>query len=129
MINFLTLDDVLERHVVQIARYGGSAGVRDRGMLESALAQPEATFGGQFLHADLYEMAAAYLFHMVMNHPFIDGNKRTGTEADLLFLDINGLEDTASDEELVELTLSVALGQCGKKEIAQFFREHTRPIG
>jgi len=87
---FLTLDDVLESHAEQIAAYGGSDGIRDVGMLLSAVAQPESTFDGQFLHVDLFEMAAAYLFHIVQNHPFLDGNKRVGLEAALLFLEING---------------------------------------
>jgi death on curing protein len=88
---FLTLDDVLESHSEQIAAYGGRDGIRDLGLLESALAQPEAMFDGERLHADLFEMAAAYLLHLVMNHPFIDGNKRVGLEATLIFLEINGV--------------------------------------
>jgi len=83
---FLTLDDILESHQNQIETYGGSHGVRDIGLLESAIAQPEASFGGQYLHADIFEMAAAYLYHLVMNHPFVDGNKRVGLEASLIFL-------------------------------------------
>ena len=68
---FLTLDDIIESHQNQIDTYGGSHGIRDIGLLESAIAQPEASFGGQYLHADIFEMAAAYLFHLVMNHPFV----------------------------------------------------------
>src|SRR5437867_10279787 len=86
---FLSLDEILEIHKDQIARYGGMAGIRDLGLLQSALAQPQATFGSQFLHADLIEMAAAYLFHIVQNHPFIDGNKRVGAVAALVFLQLN----------------------------------------
>lgn len=85
MPNFLELDDILKFHQDQIARYGGSDGLRDRGDLESALAQPEVSFGGRMLHGDLFEMAAAYLFHIVMNHPFVDGNERVGTVAALGF--------------------------------------------
>jgi death on curing protein len=83
---FLSLDDILESHQNQIDTYGGGQGIRDIGLLESAIAQPEACFGGQFLHADVFEMAAAYLYHLVMNHPFVDGNKRVGLEAALIFL-------------------------------------------
>ncbi|HYQ81440.1 MAG TPA: Fic family protein, partial [Anaeromyxobacteraceae bacterium] len=72
---FLTLDEVLALHADQIGRYGGSPGLRDLGLLESALAAPRATFGGEHLHGSLPEMAAAYLFHLVRNHPFVDGNK------------------------------------------------------
>ncbi len=74
---FLTLAEVIEIHVDQIKRYGGRQGIRDFGLLESALAQPEASFGGEWLHRDVYEMAAAYAYHICQNHPFIDGNKRT----------------------------------------------------
>src|SRR6266702_1459663 len=95
---FLTTDQVLEIHSDQIARYGGMAGVRDLGLLQSALAQPQATFGGQLLHADLFEMAAAYLFHLVQNHPFVDGNKRVGAVAAIVFLLTNGQDISLSNE-------------------------------
>ncbi len=121
---FLTLDDILESHQNQIDTYGGSHGIRDIGLLESAIAQPEASFGGQYLHADLFEMAAAYLYHLVMNHPFVDGNKRVGLEASLIFLEINDENLSASDEELVDLVLKTTAGQVGKREIAEFFRSH-----
>lgn len=123
---FLTLDDILESHQNQINIYGGSHGIRDIGLLESAIAQPEACFGGQYLHADVFEMAATYLYHLVMNHPFVDGNKRVGLEASLIFLDINDVSLTASDEELVELVLKTIAGQVGKPQIAEFFRSHCK---
>ena len=75
---FLSVADVLGFHEDQLANYGGAPGVRDMGLLESAVAMPMAGFGDQYLHADLFEMAAAYLYHIVCNHPFVDGNKRTG---------------------------------------------------
>ena len=120
----LTLDDILESHQNQIETYGGSHGIRDIGLLESAIAQPEASFDGQYLHADIFEMAAAYLYHLVMNHPFVDGNKRVGLEAALIFLEINNENLSASDEELVDLVLKTTAGQVGKREIAEFFRSH-----
>lgn len=123
---FLSLDDILESHQNQIEIYGGGQGIRDIGLLESAIAQPEACFGGQFLHADLFEMAAAYLYHLVMNHPFVDGNKRVGLEAALIFLEVNDQRLNASDEELVDLVLKTTMGQVGKPEIAEFFRTHCR---
>ncbi len=83
----LSLAEVLEIHRDQIERYGGHAGLRDLGLLQSALAMPAARFGGRYLHGDLLEMAAAYLFHIEQNHPFIDGNKRTGTVAAIVFQD------------------------------------------
>ena len=122
---FLTLDEVLDIHRDQIQRYGGTPGIRDLGLLQSALAQPEAAFGGQFLHADLFEMAAAYLFHITQNHPFVDGNKRAGTATALVFLDMNDIEVNAPEDDLVQLVLDVAQGNAGKKEIADFFRLHS----
>ena len=121
---FLTLDDIIESHLNQIDTYGGSHGIRDIGLLESAIAQPEASFGGEYLHADIFEMAAAYVYHLVMNHPFVDGNKRVGLEAALLFFEINNENLKASDQELVDLVLKTTAGQVGKREIAEFFRSH-----
>jgi death-on-curing protein len=121
---FLTLDDILESHQNQIDTYGGSHGIRGIGLLESAIAQPEASFGGQYLHADIFEMAAAYVYHLVMNHPFVDGNKRVGLEAALIFLEMNNENLNASDEELVDLVLKMTAGQIGKRQIAEFFQSH-----
>jgi death-on-curing protein len=123
MPTFLSLDEALEIHRDQLDRYGGAAGIRDLGLLQSALAQPRATFGGQFLHADVFEMAAAYLFHIVQNHPFVDGNKRVGAVAAIVFLLTNDQDTTATPAELESLVLAVAQGQRTKLEIAQFFRE------
>ena len=121
---FLTLDDIIESHQNQIDTYGGSHGIRDIGLLESAIAQPEASFGGEYLHADNFEMAAAYVYHLVMNHPFVDGNKRVGLEAALIFFEINNENLNASDEQLVDLVLKTTAGQVEKPEIAEFFRSH-----
>lgn len=121
---FLTIDEILEIHTDQIARYGGMAGIRDLGLLQSALAQPQATFAGQFLHADLFEMAAAYLFHIVSNHPFLDGNNRVGAVAALVFLLLNDCDVKATNQELESLVLSAAQGQTEKGAIAQFLRDH-----
>lgn len=88
---FLTLAEIIEIHADQIRRYGGQAGLRDLALLESALAQPEASFAGEWLHGDHYAMAAAYAYHLCQNHPFIDGNKRTGLAAALVFLELNGI--------------------------------------
>lgn len=123
-IEFLTLDDVLVVHADQARRYGGEPNVRDQGLLESAIAQPQATFGGELLHAFPFEMAAAYLFHIVQNHPFVDGNKRTGAVAALLFLDLNGIEIDASPGALYDVVISVATGAADKQFVAEFFRSH-----
>ncbi|MEQ1885464.1 MAG: type II toxin-antitoxin system death-on-curing family toxin [Bryobacteraceae bacterium] len=124
---FLTLDEVLEIHQEQIERYGGSHGLRDAGALASAVATPQATFGGQLLHASIPAMAAAYLFHLCQNHPFIDGNKRAGANAAITFLLINGWEPTFEEEELVQLVLSVASGQLAKPELTAVFETKCQP--
>ena len=123
---FLTLDDVLEVHRDQIERYGGTLGVRDNGLLESALAAPQSGFGGHYLHADLFEMASAYLFHLVQNHPFLDGNKRVGAAAALTFLVMNGIETKIPNQALVQMVLSVAQGKMQKTAIADFFRQNAK---
>ena len=124
---FLDLDRVLRTHRSLIEAYGGSDGLRDAGLLYSAIAMPQASFGGQYLHQDLFEMAAAYLYHIVQNHPFLDGNKRTGAAAAIIFLAMNDIEIDADEDGLVALTLSVACGQSGKPEIAEFFRSRAHP--
>jgi death-on-curing protein len=119
---FLTLDEVLALHADQIDRYGGSIGIRDLGLLASAIGMPSSTFGGQFLHETLPEMAAAYLFHIAKNHPFVDGNKRTALATALGFLWMNDFEILATEDELTELVLGVACGQAGKPDVAIFFK-------
>jgi len=121
---FLNLSEVLRIHRDQIERYGGEPGIRDLGLLQSALAMPAAGFGGRFLHNDLFEMAAAYLFHITRNHPFVDGNKRTGAACALVFLELNDIEINASEDELVEIVTAVAEGRAEKEAIADFFRRH-----
>jgi death-on-curing protein len=123
---FLSLQDALLIHRHQIERYGGDPGVRDLGLLESAVAMPQAGFGGAYLHADLFEMAAAYLFHIAMNHPFVDGNKRAGTATALVFLEINGIEVNVGQDTLVKMVLDVAQGKAEKPAIAAFFRKRSR---
>jgi death-on-curing protein len=115
---FLDVEEVLELHATQLAELGGSDGVRDRGLLDSALAQPRATFGAAYVHEGLFAMAAAYLFHIASNHPFVDGNKRVGLLSALVFLDLNGISIVHPTDALYELTMGVAEGRLGKPEIA-----------
>jgi len=122
---FLDLAQVITIHRDQIERYGGRSGIRDLGLLEAAVAMPTATFDGDYLHRDLFEMAAAYLFHIVQDHPFVDGNKRTGTVAAVVFLALNGIEFDADEDALVDAVMSVASGRPGKAEVAEFFRTHS----
>ena len=102
---FLTLADVLEIHLYQLVHFGGTSGIRDLNLLKSAVAMPQMSFGDVMLHKDIYEMAAAYLFHLVENHPFLDGNKRTGAMAAIVFLDVNGIEFNATDEDFTEFRI------------------------
>jgi death-on-curing protein len=125
---FLELDDVLAIHSDQIAHYGGSDGVRDLGLLRSALATPQASFAGEFLHPTLHEMASAYLFHLVQNHAFIDANERIRLAATIAFLGMNDLWLESDLAELVELVLRVARGEIGKPEIAVFLKARCVPF-
>jgi len=121
---FLTLDEILTLHEDQIRRFGGSYGVRDVGLLESAMGSAAATFGGEFLHVSIFEMAAAYLYGICKNHPFVDGNKRTAVSAALVFLDMNGVEVAADENDFYDLVIAVAEGRVSKAEIAVFFQQH-----
>jgi len=124
---FISLSEVLEIHQDQVTRYGGAPGTRDMELLKSALGIPSATYGGRFLHTDIHEMAAAYLFHLVKDHPFIDGNKRVGAVTALVFLDLNGFVFYAPEDDFAEMVLAVARGELGKTDVAVFIRRFTRP--
>jgi death-on-curing protein len=124
---YLSLDEVLEIHQQQIERYGGSPGLRDLGALESAVATPQATFGGEFLHKSIPAIAAAYLFHLCQNHPFIDGNKRAGANAAVTFLLMNDWEPTFEQEELVEVVLAVASSGLSKQRLIELFESRCKP--
>src|SRR5205823_706365 len=108
----------------RIERYGGTLGIRDVRLLESALAMPQAQFSGQFLHGSVEEMAAACLFHIAQNHPFLDGNKRAALGAAIAFLGLNNFWLEAPDKQLQELVLRIAQGELTKAEIAVFLKAH-----
>lgn len=122
---FLALDEVLAIHADQIRRYGGQTGLRDLTLLQSALGMPETTFEGEFLHGTLFEMAAAYLFHVARNHPFVDGNKRTALMCGLVFLGLNGWRLEAESDALYELVDGVAAGSVDKPDVAVFLRQNS----
>jgi death-on-curing protein len=124
---FLGLDEVIAIHADQLERYGGLAGIRDIELLKSAIAMPRASFGGDYAHTDIFEMAAAYLFHIVRNHPFADGNKRTGAVSAIVFLLMNGIELLIDEDSLERVVLSAAEGKTSKEEIAGFFRDNSGP--
>lgn len=124
---FLTLDQVLALHKMQIEQFGGSPGVKDEGLLLSALGQPESGLGDQYFHKDLFEMAAAYLFHLVKNHAFNDGNKRIAALTAAVFLQVNGFTVIADEDEFEKLVLDAAQSLANKEQIAEFFRKNTKP--
>ena len=122
---FLTVRDVIALHEELIERYGGSSGIRDPHALQSAVNMPQTGWGDRYFHEDLYEMAAAYLFHLTQGHPFVDGNKRIGAAAADVFLSGNGLDLQVGQDEYKAVVLLVAQGQMDKKQLAQFFRERS----
>lgn len=124
-VQFLTLAEALEIHQDQIARYGGHTGTRDLNLLKSALAMPMATFGENFLHTDIFEMAAAYLFHIVKNHPFIDGNERVGAVTAIVFLALNGFNFDAPPGILSDFVTALAQDAHTKAETTVFLSEHS----
>lgn len=125
-IEFLTLAEIIEIHKNQISLYGGDDGIRDIGLLSSALAIPKSTFNEKFLHSDIYEMAAAYIFHLSQNHPFMDGNKRVALVSGLVFLDFNGIKIDDKKEELYKLMMKVANGNGDKTLIAKMLKRLSR---
>ena len=123
---FLSVDDVLYLHADTIKAEGGCGGIRDLALLESAVLMPQQQFGGEYLHPDLAAMAAAYLFHLARNQPFLDGNKRTAAMAAFVFLEANGSELTASEAEFEETVIQVASGTISKDDLTEWVRAHSR---
>lgn len=121
---FLTYEQIVLLHAGQINLFGGHHGVKDEHLVRSAIGQPESGFGDEYFHKDLYEMAAAYLFHLVKNHAFNDGNKRIAALASAVFLQINGLTVIADEDEFEKLVLDAAQSIVGKEKIAIFFRNN-----
>ncbi len=119
----LTVDIVQEVHAQAIAKFGGSEGVRELALLESAVAAPQAGFGGKSPYADLAEMAAAYLYYLCRNHPFVDGNKRAALGACIVFLRLNGTEPKADSPEWEELTLAVAADAIDRDQTTERLRK------
>jgi death-on-curing protein len=121
---FIEKDVAIAIHDYLIERFGGSLGIRDEGLLESALAQPQATFFGELLHPTIAEQAAAYLYHLAKNHAFVDGNKRVALGVSEAFLRLNGYNLNLSNQDLYELTLNVAVGELEKTELAEVLQAH-----
>ena len=121
--HFLSVEEVLIIHGEQIDAFGGLDGIRDTGLLESAVMTPQASFGGEYLHANIFEMAAAYAFHIAENQPFIDGNKRTALGAAMVFLGDNGFEFPPDDLSLYEAMISIANKEMDKYDLAAMLKD------
>lgn len=124
MINYISFEYVIEVHDHLIREYGGASGILNEGLLRSALEMPKTRFSGKDLHRTVFDKTAAYLFHLIKNHAFLDGNKRTSSMCAMMFFESNFKGDfSISDDEYQKLILDVAKGKVLKKEIAQFFRK------
>ena len=115
-------------HSDLLQRYGGRPGLRDPGLLDSALAHPKMTVGGKFVHKTLFDKAAAYGFHVCKNHPFVDGNKRVAFVLTDIFLQKNGWEITANEEEAYSMMMSLAAGKLSKAHLCQWLKEHSSKL-
>ncbi len=124
---FLDVEDVLRIHQRQIQKFGGTSGIRDLGLLESALSQPQATFSGELLHATVWEQAAAYLFHLALNHPFLDGNKRTAFAVMDTFLRLNRFVLNLSQAQKYEFVIRVVEGKLSKEDLASYLEKSSIP--
>jgi death on curing protein len=127
-ITFLDEDDAIAVQKQAIESYGGLAGLRDPGLLSSAMAMPKTAFGGQFMHDSIPAMAAAYAFHLVRNHPFHDGNKRVGYLVSEIFLQANAYRLDASNEELIDLFLRLAAGEVTKDYLIMWYESHAQRL-
>ena len=121
-VRFLSVENVIELQKRTITVEGGGEGLRDRGLLESAVTSPRQTFDGQYLHPDISAMAGAYLYHIVMNHPFVDGNKRAGALSLLFFLKANDPARMPTPEDLESVTMAVAEGSMIKEQVIDWLR-------
>jgi len=127
-ITYLSLDEVIAIHDDLIQRYGGSFGIRDLGLLNSALARPQATFGGEDLYPDVVSKAAALFHSLIFNHAFVDGNKRTTITATARFLYINSFELDVKNEEFVSFPLQVEKEHLSIEEIAGWLEKHVKKV-
>lgn len=125
VIYFLTLSEITMIHNRQISKHGGLHGLRDEKLLLSALHYPQSMFNDQYLHPDIYHMAAAYMYAIIKNHPFLDGNKRTGLLTAVIFLKSNEITIEATDDELFNLAIAVAQSLITEEDIAIFFKHNS----
>ncbi|GBE08846.1 toxin Doc [bacterium BMS3Bbin11] len=123
-IFFLSVEDVIQIQANTIEHEGGMPGLRDPGLLESAVTMPQQQFDGVYLHPGLIDMATAYMFHIAMNHPFCDGNKRAAVLSALVFLDVNGAQNLPDQAELEAITMQLAAGELSKEELNHWLHEN-----
>ena len=121
---FVDIQQAIAIHDFLIEKYGGSLGLRDEGLLESALAQPQASFFGELLHPTIAEQAAVYLFHLCKNHPFIDGNKRAAFGVMVAFVAVNNYRLNLSNDQLYNLVLDVAASKIDKPQLIEVIRQN-----
>ncbi len=124
-VHFIPKEVVLTIHIDLLQRYGGEPGIRDIGLLDSALAQPSTTFGGRYVHKTLFDKTAAYGFHICKNHPFVDGNKRVAFVLMDIFLQKNGREIVSSEEDAYRMMIDLALGKLTKAQLSSWLKEHS----
>jgi death-on-curing protein len=127
-ISYLTLEQILVIHEDQIVRYGGTSGLRSLELLESAVFRPQSTFDGNDLYEDIFEKAASLMHSLILNHPFVDGNKRTGMVGGLVFLEVNGFSLQVQQEELVETALAIATKKLDLEKTRDWIQKHTAKI-
>lgn len=127
-VKFITVTRVLAIHSYAVKRYGGSEGIRDLGLIESAVARPQSGFGGKYLYENIFDMAAAILQSLLKNHPFVDGNKRTALFSTGIFLELNGWELKGTNPEAVEFAVKVDNSNLSLEQISEWLRENSEKI-
>ncbi|MDN3506861.1 MAG: type II toxin-antitoxin system death-on-curing family toxin [Simkaniaceae bacterium] len=123
MTRFLKIQDVIEIHDCLVQDFSGRLGIRDFGLLSSAIEMPKAQMAGAFLHESVFDQASAYLFHLCQNHPFIDGNKRTAAISSLVFLEDNKIFLNFDEIQFEKMTVETASGKISKQEIAHALKK------
>lgn len=122
---YLSFDEIIQLHKKEIDIFGGSHGIRDRNLLYSAIGQADLFLFGEPFYKDAYIIAAVYAYHIIKNHPFVDGNKRTGILVSLIFLQMNNVNLVATKDEIYNLAIDIAASRINKDDVIQFFKEHT----
>ena len=124
----ITIKTIIRLQELSIINFGGSQGIRDRGLMESAIARPYKTFGGEYLYPTVFEKAAALVERIITNHPFIDGNKRTGFLSMLLILELENFKITASNDDTYNFTIEISTGEIKFEEIVLWLKNNTEIV-